>query len=1415
MTSAADRLAPAVARVLGPDGGVVGAGFLIAPDTVCTCAHVVAHALGREEVVRSRDVPEGAVTLDFPLLRDTPHGRRGYPTRTSAWEPVVEDGGGDIALLRLPEELPEVVRPVPLVSGTELWGHRFRALGFPAGSEHGQWAQGRVRDRVGAGWIALSEEFDRLRRISPGFSGSPVWDEELGGVIGMVVATARGEREDTAYLVPSAALVDMQPGLRRCPYRGLEPFREEDAEFFYGREVDVRRVTDAVLRHPVVTVVGASGSGKSSLVRAGVLPELRARGHSVTVFRPIRGARPVRALAKALEIEPGAAEGDVTETAALLTEELLERSGDHGHVLFLDQFEEVAATEPDEARRLLALTVAMTRAVRPVSGRVLRVVATLRHGSLDGLVEPGMAGLLSDGTQIIAPLDRPALLRAITGSAGRVPGLAFEPGLAERIVDDAEAEPGCLPLVQFALTRLWEKRRHTLLTHAAYESLGRVGGALTAYAEHSVAPAMADLGEDTLRRLLAQLARPDEKADFVRIPARLDGLDPQLRHAAHALSQTRLVILNQTAEGEDIVDLAHESLIRQWPRAHAWLEESREFRAWQEQVRAATAVWQQNARDPGALMRGAVLERALEWRTRRSADIGKEELAYIEQSDWRRRRGVRVLRVTTACIALLALAAGLLAVFAFQKAAQQRAANDRIASQVLAAEADTRLGSSPSQSIALALEAWRRSHTAQARAALLNQYVSLSSTKVLRVGAVKSGVTQYAASADGRVIILLTQRGRRKTASVVTALDSGTARMTPLSGVPQEADAVDVDDAGTRVAVAGPDGGLAVWGMTDGRWDLLSAKRWTPVRKTDGLATLRLDFSPDGRRLLHLTGNSGRSCPTTTGWRAVWTVSRHPERVDSVVGRPRGGDCVTDAAIVTNGGDVAVVRDGPRKGLSSVVVEAHSAAPPHWALADVPSAAFAASGRGISVFREDRYYMIAAYLIDGAGRLSKRTVTGTGGSDAEVYAPDLEMTFDLTGRFAVGVSIVGGWTMLLDLRTHKIYQVRSPAQFYTTTALLSVVAPADRVPWVVQNIGDDLVRSEARAVAPATGKRIWEYVDNPALLTTDHAVYLNEQTDDATVTVAPRHGGGKAVRLTPSGGPWGWNGYNPLTTDDSFFGYWDEQGLSYLRLDDSPPAFRPMPAQGPDHAVHGAAALNRTEVAVLTQDGLSRYSFATPARPPERVAGAPCVARGRTSRASETCVGLVARPDHPGQVAVLFGDGRVELWTLREGGTRRLGTVEAAVDVNSLVGYMYSGFPVAFTEHGDGLVVMSFGWISLWKFDSDRPEWSVSVQDADLRGAFVDSGVFYLRATETVKYRPLKVSDTAPGRIVPIAEPGDVVVHGDTMDYMVGYETVRVPLHGADLVTALCTSLDGKYEGGDLNSILHSVGVENAGHFCP
>ncbi|MDF3150151.1 AAA family ATPase, partial [Streptomyces sp. T21Q-yed] len=187
----------------------------------------------------------------------------------------------------------------PLADAGDVWHHRFRVLGFPASAEHGAWIGGRLLGAVSQGWISMETD-GTAHRIAPGCSGAPVWDEDIGAVIGMTVATDRGASAVTSYLIPAAALLDLQPGLRRCPYQGLDAFREEDAEYFFGREEETRRLLDAVERHLVVPVVGPSGSGKTSLVRAGVLPRLRAEGFTVCELRPLPGTRASVTVARAV-----------------------------------------------------------------------------------------------------------------------------------------------------------------------------------------------------------------------------------------------------------------------------------------------------------------------------------------------------------------------------------------------------------------------------------------------------------------------------------------------------------------------------------------------------------------------------------------------------------------------------------------------------------------------------------------------------------------------------------------------------------------------------------------------------------------------------------------------------------------------------------------------------------------------------------------------------------------------------------------------------------------------------------------------------------------------------------------------------------------------------------------------------------
>ncbi|MFD2120532.1 trypsin-like peptidase domain-containing protein [Streptomyces cirratus] len=551
-------------RIRGADGEVVGAGFLVAPDLVCTCAHVVGQARGPASVP---DPAAGSVDLDFPLVEGRPAAR----ARVVSWR----HGGHDVALLRL--EAPVAgTRQAPLVDGTSVWGHTFRALGYPFGADHGIWASGVLRAGQGSGWVQME-----VRGSGPavvgGFSGSPVWDDAQDGVVGMTVAAHQGDR--TAYLLPSADLVDGRMLRPRCPFQGLAPFAEDGAEFFHGRDDDIRRVFGAVLRRPVTLVVGPSGCGKSSLVRAGVLPKARGAGMDVSELRAVPGARAAAVLARALSDLLDPAPGEVERLAraeelarlleagrdvpAELRARLLARPGaaPAGHLLFVDQLEEYAVGAPDDARELFRLLAALAGRE---GGMLLRVVATGRPGSLEALVTPETSELAGEAVEFLAALAGDALERAVTEPVAAEPGLWFEPGLPQRIVADAGDAPGRMTLVQFALTRLWERRSRSMLTHAAYDELGGVAGALVGYADESL-DALTDRERRSARRLLVQLARP-EGDGFVRRPTRIGELPPELASAARELAPGKLVVLSPAPDGSgEIVDLAHESLTRLWP----------------------------------------------------------------------------------------------------------------------------------------------------------------------------------------------------------------------------------------------------------------------------------------------------------------------------------------------------------------------------------------------------------------------------------------------------------------------------------------------------------------------------------------------------------------------------------------------------------------------------------------------------------------------------------------------------------------------------------------------------------------------------------------------------------------------------------------------------------------------------------
>jgi WD40 repeat protein/DNA-binding SARP family transcriptional activator len=434
-----------------------------------------------------------------------------------------------------------------------------------------------------------------------------------------------------------------------CPYRGLFAFREEDAPFFFGREAFVGRLVETVGEHPLVTVVGPSGSGKSSVVHAGLLPRLRQGGDwAIITFRP--GGQPLQALAHALLplLEPDLGETErLVETRKLadalrygelplsdVVARILEKHDPAAQLLLvIDQFEEVYTLCPDEECRLAFLDALLEPVHQPAqrSGPALALLLTLRADFWEqALAYRPLADAMQDASLILGPMTHEELGRAVENPAQKQ-GVSFQAGLVERILDDVGEEPGSLPLLEFALTSLWDHEKAWMLSHDGYEAIGRVQGALTRHAE-TVYGRLSSDHQVAARHIFTQLVRPGEGTEDTRRLAQRAELGDKAWRLVQRLADARLVVTGHDAAGQETVEVAHEALIAGWERLRDWMQDDRAFRAWQERLRAALRGWQASKQDEGALLRGAPLVEAECWLDGRPSDLRPAERAYIEAS---------------------------------------------------------------------------------------------------------------------------------------------------------------------------------------------------------------------------------------------------------------------------------------------------------------------------------------------------------------------------------------------------------------------------------------------------------------------------------------------------------------------------------------------------------------------------------------------------------------------------------------------------------------------------------------------------------------------------------------------------------------------------------------------------------------
>ncbi len=498
---------------------------------------------------------------------------------------------------------------------------------------------------------------------------------ELADIIDACLKKRKAERMPSAKKL-LAALEPLLPGQRPVelhagdnPYAGLNAFQETDAGRFFGRTREVSTAVAKLHGTPLIGIVGPSGVGKSSFVRAGIIPALKQSGEpwEALVIRP--GRHPMAALANI--VVPMLSTGNTNITAQLAEHQialqrLYQEPGYLGTVLrsrartqgrkmllFVDQFEELFTLnrEADERRAFTACLTGM--ADDPLSP--LRLMLSIRSDFLDRMAEDQQfISELAPGLFFLVPPDRVGLRDAIMRPLEMVRYRFEAPAMVEHMLDTLQATPGCLPLLQFAASKLWEARDRDrrMLTEQSYRQLGGVAGALATHAD-AVLTALPPRAQALARTLILQLVTPERTRAIASVNelCQLSEAPDEAERVIHQLVDARLLVIQRSNRASGATaEIVHESLIHSWPTLAHWLDENQEDAAFLEQLRTAAKQWEARGYSPDLLWRGDTLVEARSWHRRYRGVLPTLHANFLNASFALATRAARIKRAMVAGI---------------------------------------------------------------------------------------------------------------------------------------------------------------------------------------------------------------------------------------------------------------------------------------------------------------------------------------------------------------------------------------------------------------------------------------------------------------------------------------------------------------------------------------------------------------------------------------------------------------------------------------------------------------------------------------------------------------------------------------------------------------------------------------------